>query len=801
MAHVTADRVRDTSTTTGSGNFTVSGTAPTGFRTLSAVLTANDTFYYAIQHQTSNEWEVGLGTYSSTANEFARTTVYASSAAGSPVNFAVGTKDVFITLAAARTVQLDNNGAIPGITDAGNLTFTGTGRRITGDFSNATVANRVAFQSSTTNGNSVLGVLPNGTSSTSGINFFNSSDLTNAGQFNIFINGAETTIRSAYQGSGTYLPMTFYTGGSERMRVATDGTVQIGTTTSAGKLTVYDPSISNIAVQGDATTQAVLSRSSTDTNSPVVVFRKTRGTVASPSAVATGDQISSFNLQAYGGTNYRTLAQIQSGVEAYVSDTDIAAFIRFNTSAAGGITVSERMRIDSSGNVYVGNTSASAANEKFNVNGFGLFGDRAATNPAVIIGNTGSGLGVVGTYSNHGLELRTNNTERMRIDSSGNVGIGQTSPAVQLDLYSASTSAIRLQGDVTAQVQAARFSTDTGAPVFLLKKARGTTASPTAVASGDFMGQVIFQAYGGTNNRNIAAVTGAVETYTSDTDISSNLRFNTTPTGSVTAVERMRITSAGDVGIGTSSPSQKLRVVGTSGTAQFGAGTASNAVFVNAFDSGSIYMTASAANSTDFGFGAASNIPLFFMTNNVERMRIDSSGNVGIGTSSASQKLTIAGSASTAVYQNITNGTQNFLLGISAGNVPLFGTTSNDPVLVYANNAERMRVDGNGFTTLTGSLGRGAPVTKTGNFTLAATENWVICNGTGSITVTLPAASSWTGREVHLKTIAAQTVVSASSNVVPLTSATAGTAILAATAGKWATLVSDGTNWVIMQAN
>ena len=52
-----------------------------------------------------------------------------------------------------------------------------------------------------------------------------------------------------------------------------------------------------------------------------------------------------------------------------------------------------------------------------------------------------------------------------------------------------------------------------------------------------------------------------------------------------------------------------------------------------------------------------------------------------------------------------------------------------------------------------------------------------------------------------IKTIQAQTVVSASSNVVPLVGGAAGTAILAATAGKWATLVSDGTNWVIMQGN
>lgn len=98
------------------------------------------------------------------------------------------------------------------------------------------------------------------------------------------------------------------------------------------------------------------------------------------------------------------------------------------------------------------------------------------------------------------------------------------------------------------------------------------------------------------------------------------------------------------------------------------------------------------------------------------------------------------------------------------------------------------------------SLQRGSPVTKTLDFSVAATENWLICNGGATITVTLPSAASFPGREVMLKTIAAFTVVSASSNVVPLAGGAAGTAILAATPGVWATLVSDGTNWVIMQA-
>ena len=94
-----------------------------------------------------------------------------------------------------------------------------------------------------------------------------------------------------------------------------------------------------------------------------------------------------------------------------------------------------------------------------------------------------------------------------------------------------------------------------------------------------------------------------------------------------------------------------------------------------------------------------------------------------------------------------------------------------------------------------------APVTKTADFTVAVGEAWLINNKSGSTcTVTLPTPSSYTGRQVTFKNMQAQLLVSASSNVVPLDSTSAGTAILLDVVGNWATMVSDGTNWVIMQA-
>ena len=111
-------------------------------------------------------------------------------------------------------------------------------------------------------------------------------------------------------------------------------------------------------------------------------------------------------------------------------------------------------------------------------------------------------------------------------------------------------------------------------------------------------------------------------------------------------------------------------------------------------------------------------------------------------------------------------------------------------------------------TTVSGSAGvvtqliqLSAPLTKTADYSIGTSDASIICNGSGTITLTLPTASSYSGRFLFIKTIAAQLVNSASSNVCPSTSATPGTAILTNTAGKWAILQSDGTNWIVMAAN
>ena len=97
-----------------------------------------------------------------------------------------------------------------------------------------------------------------------------------------------------------------------------------------------------------------------------------------------------------------------------------------------------------------------------------------------------------------------------------------------------------------------------------------------------------------------------------------------------------------------------------------------------------------------------------------------------------------------------------------------------------------------------GSFAINAPVTVTTNYTVAANVTFVINNRAASNTLTLPTPASNTGRVLFVSTIQAQTVVSASSNVVPREGGAASTAILPNTDGAWSMLVCDGTNWIEM---
>lgn len=101
MAFVVADRVQETTTSTGTGTITLAG-AVTGFQSFAAVGNGNNTFY-TIADQSGSNWEVGIGTYTSSGTTLSRDTVLSSSNSGSLVNFSAGTKNVFVTQPSSRS--------------------------------------------------------------------------------------------------------------------------------------------------------------------------------------------------------------------------------------------------------------------------------------------------------------------------------------------------------------------------------------------------------------------------------------------------------------------------------------------------------------------------------------------------------------------------------------------------------------------------------------------------------------------------------------------------------------------------
>jgi hypothetical protein len=404
-------------------------------------------------------------------------------------------------------------------------------------------------------------------------------------------------------------------------------------------------------------------------------FEKVRGS----SIVQSGDDLGTIAFRGFDGTQQLNAAWIMAEVDGTPGTNDMPGRLVFATTADGAVSPTERMRLDSSGNVGIG-TGAPAARfavstgdtrKQFVVN--------TSTDPVVQIGlpdwyNIGSLAFINGSGG-----------ERMRIDSSGNVGIGTSSPGAKLqieqnqaaytyvdlvnttagggaifrqivrNIANSGTTSVdfaKLIGSGLAinnnDTNAANFTSfGVGASERMRLDSSGNVGIGTSSPANklDVAGNGLFTnaTYGfvGVNSGTVQTQFAANAGAGLDIRVVSNHVMNFFTNN----VERMRINSAGNVGIGTSSPDQRLRVVGTSGTAQFGAGTAGNAVFINAFDSDTIYMTAAASNANAFGFGSASNIPTYFMTNNTERMRIDSSGNVGIGTSTPSTfgKLNVIG--------------------------------------------------------------------------------------------------------------------------------------------------------------
>lgn len=263
------------------------------------------------------------------------------------------------------------------LTDSGEVNLAGTGRRITGDFTNATVNNRTAFQTNVANSGSHVIAMPNGTSTVASLKAANNSDLTNCSFGDIFVNSTEVQIRAGIFGTGTFLPMVFNTNGSERMRIDTSGNVGIGTNVPSGaRLAVYDATSPILRVYNSTAvsdwqvggTDMYLSNYIASGN----LILRTNGTermrIDSSGNVGIGTSSPTTKLQINAqdgfrfdvGSSAKSYMRFGSAITgegtAELSYTRATGVIAISAGSTGS-TLTDRLVIDNSGNVLVTNAA------------------------------------------------------------------------------------------------------------------------------------------------------------------------------------------------------------------------------------------------------------------------------------------------------------------------------------------------------------------------------------------------------------------------------------------------------------
>jgi hypothetical protein len=424
----------------------------------------------------------------------------------------------------------------------------------------------------TTVNNGVLHVKSNGTGSQSGLAVEASA---NDSFFSITNNGSTHTLGATYNSTGSYQPISFDING-EKARIDTSGRLLVGTSSS------FDANCTLQAVGGNA---AQFFRWGADGCN--VYIGCARGTQGSPSTLNNGDIIGSLKFRGHDGSAYRDGASITAAVDATTGASDFPSRLEFSTTADGAGSPTERLRIDSSGQVGIGTTSP--VNVGAGYNGLTVNGSTASTiylqgggtsSGRLVATSTDFYIGTVQAGGNLIFQHQDGSYERARIDSSGRLLVGTSS--ARSDFFNANTIAPVFQVQGTGNyrivsITAVDTSSQSGASL-ILAKSRST--GNTIVQSGDYLGQLSFQGSDGVEIVEGASIAAIVDGTPGSNDLPTRLVFSTTADGASSPTERMRINNSGNVGIGNAYIGTAVRLV-TKGN-----GTSSSGYAFEAQDSG-----------------------------------------------------------------------------------------------------------------------------------------------------------------------------------------------------------------------